>query len=217
MGMVDEPYLPFTPDVSIWLQAMVEGGYSFGEAAYASQTTLSWQTTILGDPLYRPLRRARGELQQELAARGSPLEEWFHLMKANERLAGRAGLSAAASYLESQPPARRGAAVTEKLGDIYLSQGKMSDALDMFEAALRRRPSPVQRLRLLISLAEKQAALGADDKSLGWYELIFKETPDYPDALRLRQQMMAIARRIGRTNLVEQCEQEIQRLSPGLR
>jgi uncharacterized protein (TIGR03790 family) len=60
MGMVDEPYLQFTPNVSIWLQAMVEGGYSFGEAAYASQTTLSWQTTILGDPLYRPLRWRSG-------------------------------------------------------------------------------------------------------------------------------------------------------------
>lgn len=215
MGMVDEPYLQFTPNVSIWLQAMVEGGYSFGEAAYASQTALSWQTTILGDPLYRPFRRARGELQKELAARSSPLEEWPLLMNANERATGRGGLAGAATYLEGQSIARRGAVVSEKLGDIYLSQGKMTDALDMYEAALRRRPSPMQRLRLLLSLAEKQAALGADDKSLGWYELLFKESPTGPDALRLRQQMMAVAQRIGRTNLVEQCEKEILRFSPG--
>ena len=29
-------------------------GFSFGEAAYASQPVLSWQTTVIGDPLYRP-------------------------------------------------------------------------------------------------------------------------------------------------------------------
>jgi tetratricopeptide (TPR) repeat protein len=218
MGMVDEPYLQFTPNVSVWLQAMVEGGYSFGEAAYASQSTLSWQTTILGDPLYRPLRRTRGELQKELAAHSSPLVEWFYVMEANARQAGRAGLAGAVAYLDGQSLARRGAVVTEKLGDLYLAQGKLSDALDMYEGALRRGPSPMQRLRLLLSLAEKQAALGADDKSLGWYELIFKEHPDYPDTLRLRWQVMAVAKRIGRTNLVEQCEKELQRLAPnGLR
>jgi hypothetical protein len=89
----------------------------------------------------------------------------------------------------------------------------MSDALDMYEGALKRGPSPVQRQRLLLSLAEKQAGLGADDKAVGWYEAFFKEFPDYPELLRLRRQMLAPAKRLGRTNLIEQCESEIRRLS----
>jgi uncharacterized protein (TIGR03790 family) len=214
MGMVDEPYLQFTPNVSIWLQGMVDDGYSFGEAAYASQTALSWQTAIIGDPLYRPFRRTQEELQKELAARGSPLEEWSHLMKANKLLAGRGGLSAALAYLEGQPIARRRAVLTEKLGDFYLAQGKMSDAFDMYEGALKRGASPVQRQRLLLSLAEKQAGLGADEKAVGWYEAFFKEFPDYPEMPRLRQQMLFLAKRLGRTNLIEQVESEIRRLSP---
>ncbi|HVV73444.1 MAG TPA: TIGR03790 family protein, partial [Verrucomicrobiae bacterium] len=56
MGCVNEPYLAFTPDMSVFAGRFMFGGFSFGEAAYASQTVLSWQTTGVGDPLYRPFR-----------------------------------------------------------------------------------------------------------------------------------------------------------------
>ena len=42
-------------------------GFSFGEAASAAQTAFSWQTTIVGDPLYRPT--ARISVAKELIAR----------------------------------------------------------------------------------------------------------------------------------------------------
>jgi hypothetical protein len=34
-------------------------GYTFGEAAWAAQPVLSWQTTVIGDPLYRPFGNLR--------------------------------------------------------------------------------------------------------------------------------------------------------------
>src|ERR1043165_3055630 len=47
MGMVDEPYLQYTPDLFSFCATFTDLGYSFGEAAYASLTALSWQTTII--------------------------------------------------------------------------------------------------------------------------------------------------------------------------
>ncbi|MDB6129166.1 MAG: hypothetical protein JWM04_273, partial [Verrucomicrobiales bacterium] len=50
MGSVDEPYLSGTPDVGTFFARFIFNGFSFGEAAYASQLGLSWQTTVIGDP-----------------------------------------------------------------------------------------------------------------------------------------------------------------------
>ena len=213
MGMVDEPYLHYTPDVSICAVALVSLGYSFGEAAYASQTALSWQTTILGDPLYRPWGQREGELRAALVQRGSPLAEWSYLMSANRKLTIRAALPVVLDALESEPATRRSAVLTEKVGDLYWAHGKIPDAIGAYEAALNRGPSPMQRLRLMLSLAEKRAVYGPDDKALAWYDTVLKEFPNYPDALKLHQQMLPIAKRIGRANVVERCEKEIQRLS----
>lgn len=57
-GAVYEPFLGGTPHVDILMDRLLRG-YSWGEAAYMAQPTLSWQMTFLGDPLYRPFGRRR--------------------------------------------------------------------------------------------------------------------------------------------------------------
>jgi len=49
-GNVYEPYLSFTPNIPVFLRDWA-GGFTFGEAAWASESGLSWQTTMIGDPL----------------------------------------------------------------------------------------------------------------------------------------------------------------------
>jgi len=44
-GAVDEPHLAFTPEHLHCCRRVHNRGYTFGEAAYAAQTWLSWQTT----------------------------------------------------------------------------------------------------------------------------------------------------------------------------
>ena len=54
MGAVYEPYLRFTPDISLFVSGLLSG-LTFAESAYQSQIALSWMVTFVGDPLYRPL------------------------------------------------------------------------------------------------------------------------------------------------------------------
>jgi uncharacterized protein (TIGR03790 family) len=56
MGCVYEPYVTFTPNIEIFTNSLLTG-LSFGEAAYKSHPVLSWMTTMIGDPLYRPYPR----------------------------------------------------------------------------------------------------------------------------------------------------------------
>ena len=53
VGNVYEPYLSLTPHLDI-LEERLRLGFTFAEAAYSSQRVLSWMTTFVGDPLYRP-------------------------------------------------------------------------------------------------------------------------------------------------------------------
>ena len=51
------------------------------------QNALSWQTTVVGDPLYRPFAKSAQSLHAELSDRQSKLIEWSHLLIVNRNLA----------------------------------------------------------------------------------------------------------------------------------
>jgi uncharacterized protein (TIGR03790 family) len=53
LGNVYEPYLLLTPALDIFHDRLLQG-MSFAESAYASLSAISWMTTCVGDPLYRP-------------------------------------------------------------------------------------------------------------------------------------------------------------------
>ena len=53
LGNVYEPFLSLTPNLDIFHDRL-ENGFTFAESAYMSQPALSWMTTFLGDPLYKP-------------------------------------------------------------------------------------------------------------------------------------------------------------------
>lgn len=74
VGNVDEPYLQFTHRPDLLLRALARG-QTLVEAAYFALVALSWQTILVGDPLYRPF--------------AVPFEEQFRRRaEASPRLAG---------------------------------------------------------------------------------------------------------------------------------
>ncbi len=59
MGCVYEPYLQYTPNIFTFCTGMLQG-FTYGEAACASQGVFSWQTTVIGDPLDSPSGKRAG-------------------------------------------------------------------------------------------------------------------------------------------------------------
>jgi uncharacterized protein (TIGR03790 family) len=53
LGNVYEPFLELTPALDVFHDRLLTG-MTFAESAYASLPCISWMTTIVGDPLYRP-------------------------------------------------------------------------------------------------------------------------------------------------------------------
>jgi uncharacterized protein (TIGR03790 family) len=214
MGCVAEPYLTGTPDVAVFTARLVFHGMTFGEAACASQPVLSWQTTVVGDPLYRPFGKNPDQLHQELLSRGSKLIEWSWLRLANLNLATGKSLADVAALLEQVNTAKPGAVLSEKLGDIYAAQGKPSSAVHAYAEALGLDPSPQQRIRLLLTLAEKLTALERQQEACEDYQKLLHEFPDYPDKLAIYRKLLPLAQKLGKKTDAEGYEAEINRLSP---
>lgn len=154
MGCVDEPFLDGTPNLAFFFTRWLMG-FTFGEAAYASQGPLSWQTTVIGDPLYKPFGQDPRTLHESLVARHSPMADWSNLRVVNLSLMHGVNPDKLVEYIHGVDPAEKSAVLTEKLGDIYDKQGRSSLALQAWQAALQLSPTPLQALRL----REKAAAV----------------------------------------------------------
>ena len=195
MGCVYEPFLQFTPNIASFLQS-IGNGWTFGEAAWASQLALSWQTTVIGDPLYQPFKKSPPELHAQLARNHNPLIEWSFNRLVNLDLARGLRATELAKFLEGVPTTTQSAVLTEKLANLYESLGKPSSAIDAWQQALTLNPSPQQRIRLRRVLAEKLLAQNREaDAAENWRQLI-AEAPDYADIPNLRNRLKELEQKI---------------------
>ncbi|HEY3762770.1 MAG TPA: TIGR03790 family protein [Verrucomicrobiae bacterium] len=180
MGCVNEPYLVLTPNVAIFLARWVGKQYTFGEAAWAAQPALSWQTTVVGDPLYEPFATPPEVMLKNLEARHSPLAEWPILRAIN--LARRQGRLASqlTEVLERVPETTNSPVLTEKLAQLYKDDGKTNAAVSAFEKVLELHPTPEQRIRIRLVLGQLLQKQGLNDAARLDYQRLLVESPDYP-------------------------------------
>jgi hypothetical protein len=200
MGCVNEPYLTGTPNVAAFLARLIAGGFTFGEAAWAAQPVLSWQITVVGDPLYRPFGKEPAELHAQFARTHNPLIEWSYLRVMNLRLVHGASVAQLAAFLETIPATANSAVLTEKLADLYEMQGNPSSAIGTCQLALTRNPSPEQRIRIRLTLGEKLLAQHREADALENYKQLLNESPDYPGKPSVEAKLAALEQKPAGTN-----------------
>jgi hypothetical protein len=130
LGNVYEPYLTLTPHLDVFHDRL-RSGLTFAESAYMSQRVLSWMTTCVGDPLYRPFKGA--ELGDERPAGG----EWAAYRKgvetwSKDRAAGKAALKTAATRLKSGVIAEGAAHLFSSSDDLAASFGAFQHARSLY-------------------------------------------------------------------------------------
>lgn len=200
MGCVNEPYLAGTPNVAVFIARWIAAGFTFGEAAYASQPVLSWQTTVIGDPLYRPFAKSPQELHAMLLRQHSPLLEWSYLRLANLGLVHGTRLAEVAALIDNLDATTNSAILTEKLADLYDTQGKPASAIMTYQKALQLHPSPEQRIRLRLALGEKLQAQGRQAEAIEDYQHLLAESPDYPSKDYIVNTLAALQQKNAGTN-----------------
>jgi len=211
MGCVYEPYLGGTPDIGTFAVRWLHNRFSFGEAAYAANPVLSWQTTVVGDPLYSPMAKLPQNRHAELLIQNNPLIEWSHLKIINLNLVGGTAPAMMINYLAQTPNTTNSAILQEKLGDLSLKVKKPEDALKAYARALELKPTKKQQLRLLLAEADILAETDKAGDALDTLLKVERLYPDYPDLPALYQKMLPLALKANRTEVVEKCQKALEK------
>lgn len=214
LGCVAEPYLDLTPHVDVLFHVLLSQRRTLGEAAYAAQPVLSWQTTVLGDPLYRPMAWEPRALHAELERTRSPWLAWSVLRVVNLTLAAGESRALLIEYLREHPLAPLSAVLAEKLGDLYHQENLPHAALARYRLALAADPSPLQRVQLTFKRIALLETLGRPAEALEELSRFLEEQPAYPNRLHFVEQALRLARQAGNAPAAARFEQEAARLRP---
>jgi uncharacterized protein (TIGR03790 family) len=189
LGCVEEPFLAGTPDLSVFFHRLTAAGWTFGEAAWAAQGSLSWQVTVVGDPLYQPFGRHPAELHADLLKSRSPLIAWSHLRVVNLNLARGASAAEMVGYLNEQTETKTSPVLLEKLGDLQFKLEKPDLAVEAWDKALASQPTPQQRIRLLLARADALTKLGRDVLALAAWQQLAGLVPPSPELDRAKTRL----------------------------
>ena len=140
MGCVDEPYLDHTPNLLIFSDRLLRG-YNLADSMYMSMKALSWQMTLIGDPLYQPMKFSLEETIQHLEADKHPDLDWAYIRIINRLVRG-TQFNIAMDYCRAKIKQTGSFLLREKLADLYAANNLMTDAKSEFLKLMREASDP---------------------------------------------------------------------------
>jgi uncharacterized protein (TIGR03790 family) len=152
LGNVYEPFLGLTTNLDLFFDRL-RSGFTFGESCYMSQQVLSWMSTFVGDPLYRPFR---GNEQTPV---GGPPNEWEAYRLGTEAWFSQ-GAEAGTSMLNASAQKFHSGMILEGLGLLQLAANDTANAVNSFEQAATVYRDPSDVLRATIHEVFQLKALG---------------------------------------------------------
>lgn len=173
VGYVYEPFLAGTLHLPSFLDRLINKGLSFGEAVYLALPSLSWQTTVVGDPLYRPFNEGAG--LEKLFSDKPHAQPWAMIYKVNQELNKGKDPTLVVSWLLEVPLSRTNAILLEKIADLFASVGKYNESKENLMKALAQVEDHQHLLWLRCKLARQFAQLGEYNEALQQLELYLKE------------------------------------------
>jgi uncharacterized protein (TIGR03790 family) len=213
MGCVAEPYLEFTPNPAMFLERWGYVGMTLGEAATAAHPVLSWQTVVVGDPLYRPFGRLLADDGKRLDAANDPSTAYALVRNANLQVMAGRPVEAVRDQLEGQRWATNHAVVAEKIGRLYWSGIRVRRALEWYDTALGlTNATPMQRRRLLLDSIEAHRVLGQPAEAYRCLEQLIVTSPPDVDRQELRIRQLQFARDMRDVEKITSVSNEVQRL-----
>jgi len=182
VGNVYEPYLDFTHRPDLFFRALARGD-NLVEAAYYAVPVLSWQSLVIGDPLYRPFARTAAEEVAQVA--GLPPELAPYAVARQMNLLQGSGASAEAEALGRAELARAPSLETAlALGALLTATARPEEGAKVVEdAAFGDAGNAPGQWTLLHEAARFLAAARHFGTAEGLYRQLFGEA-GFPASLR---------------------------------
>jgi uncharacterized protein (TIGR03790 family) len=145
IGNVYEPYLGLTTSFDVFFDRL-SGGFTFAESCYMAQRFLSWMTTFVGDPLYRPFANVSGTAG---AVASDPKNEW-DAYRVGARVWFEKGPEAGTTALKASAQKLSSGVIMEGLGLLQLSANDGENAVNSFDQAISLYRNPSDAVRATI-------------------------------------------------------------------
>lgn len=184
MGNVYEPYLELTPHLDVFNDRLLHG-FTFAESAYMSLRAISWMSTIVGDPLYRPFASwLQIDPPKESLKSGG---EW----RAYHDFAVKNGSKPPAQYrqLARQVASKtRNGAMIEDLGSMEARDGNLAAATGYYQQARATYSKRDDILRVVLEESDAWIKLEKPKRAVDLIHSVLRIiSPDLPAAALLRK------------------------------
>lgn len=177
MGCVYEPYLRMTPNVGIFLRCLLDG-LTFAEAAYQSQMALSWMTTVVGDPLYRPFPRPLLESLRIAESRQDRPADWVIARMLRVLAAQTGDPQQRLATVEKAAASRLTPIIMEECAEIFQELGApRKQSIILLNQARLESTEPVAQIRLGLKEAALRAANNQRQEALAVYDWLLSHHP----------------------------------------
>ncbi len=212
VGNVYEPYLEGTHNPVIFLEALLDGS-TLAEAALRANRFLSWQTIVLGDPLYRPFAVGLGD-QLDQVEPGHPFAQYAVIREMN-RMAREESASAAADYGKKMFGRSPGSALGLAAARRLRADGRSVEALDLLGPFRYSTSAPSDEIAVMARIALEFDRLGDTASALRILERL-AESPGAPLKLRISvlESARDVAKGAGDFLKAEEFRKQIEVLEP---
>ncbi len=177
VGNVFEPYLPYTCAFDTLTSRLLDG-YTLAEAAWMSTSVLSWMSTVLGDPLYRPFATGAtggdNKVDADYKALRLAAERWG---KAEDTAALNENLARAAEKLKSTAIYEY-LALHAQAGDVKAVPASKK----WFELARTVATDPTEKMLLQFLMADAQRRDGDTKQATKILNALIEKDPASPEA-----------------------------------
>jgi len=153
-GNVYEPFLQLTLQLDLFMLRLLDGS-NFAESAYAALPVLSWMSTCIGDPLYRPFK-------MQTATSIQPSNMWTRARNASRAWQQGRNFEAAGVLGQASAGDERGV-IAESIALAAMARRNIDDALKWLGEARAEYPSEPDKLRTF--LLEIEALILRGDKA----------------------------------------------------
>jgi len=195
VGNVYEPYLQLVLNTQVFFERLLSGR-NFAESAYAATPALSWQQTVVGDPLYRPCLFSADEQADRLEATRHHDFAWACLRKANTLIA--AGKEPdAVRYLTEKNAALRSPVLDEKLGGLHAQASRFQEAVAACKRAKAAYRNTYDIVRVSNSLADLLLKLDKTAEALAVLDDVIRKHPGYEGRRFLLKNAATLAVKLG--------------------
>jgi uncharacterized protein (TIGR03790 family) len=157
LGNVYEPYLMLTPQLDVFHDRL-RAGFTFSESGYKSQRVLSWMTTFVGDPLYRPFKGAAELEERPTSGEWADFRQYGRLWYSEDPAKGADDLRAAAKKDHS-------GVIMEGLGLLQVSINDHTGALASFAQAREYYGKGDDAMRVAVHEINQLQFLGREDEA----------------------------------------------------